>query len=174
MNVVQNFSHQRTGRDLEVRVFGDTRSLSYEEAGRIPMYDFAESLQRAEAHAEVELATGVWNPGSPPTMTAFDLLRSVQARFQHTLPVKIELIRSLGGPLDIHWGVDCYFKIVGTHVRVTVDVTTNYEKVRLGQKKADIFLTPTDLDSQESMKTFAKKVAKLLRGRIARQELQVA
>ncbi len=175
MSATQDTSYQEcSGRRLEFLVFGATHPLTYEEAGHIPKYNLAESLHMAETHAQVELMAGKWNPGSPPTMTAFDLLQAVQARFHHEPSIRIELIRSLGGPLDIHWGVDCYFQVAGTEVKVTVDVTTNWTKVRLGQKKADVFLTPNDLDSPQSVKAFAKKVAKLLRERTVHQELQVA
>ncbi len=161
-----------TGRRFESKIFGEAISLTRQEAGRVPQLSFADSLVQAEANAAEKLRAGTWNPGSPPTMTGLELQQAVQKALHLRPPLNVELVNALGTPIDIHWGVDGYFKLAHTEIVVTVDVTANYEKVRSGQVKADFFLTPADLSSKADLNAFAHKVANLLRKRYNEWEHQ--
>lgn len=164
-----------SGRRFELKIFGETISLTRQEAGQVPQLSFADSLAQAEANAAEKLRAGTWNPGSPATITGFELQQAVQKalRALHLTPsLRVELVNALGTPIDIHWGVDGYFKLANTEIIVTVDLTANYEKVRSGQVKADLFLTPADLSSKTDLNAFAHKVANLLRKRYKEWEHQ--
>lgn len=161
-----------SGRRFELTIFGEVISLTRQEAGQVPQLSFADSLAHAEANAAEKLCAGTWNPGSPPTMTGFQLQQAVQNALHLKPPLEVLLVNALGTPIDIHWGVDGYFKLANTNIIVTVDLTTNYDKVRSGQIKADFFLTPADLSSTPDLNAFAHKVANLLRKKYREWEHQ--
>lgn len=156
------------GRRFELMIFGETFQLSEKEVRRVPRFSFEESLKNAEAVAIEKFRAGTWDPGSPPTMTALELQQAVQNALRLRTFILVELVNALGTTMDIHWGVDGYFRLAGTRTIVTFDLTTNYGKVRLGYTKADLFLTPADLSSKTALKGFARKVANLLRQRYKR------
>lgn len=162
---VNNAMVRARGRRFELMIFGETVPLTREQAGRVPQLSFADSLTQAEANAANKLRAGTWNPGSPPTITALEIQQAVQNALRLKPLIQVELVNALGTPIDIHWGVDCYFKLAGTKVIVTVDLTTNRDKIRSGQKKTDLLLTPADLLSKTALNDFARKVANLLRKR---------
>lgn len=152
-------------RTFEWRVFGERGSLTNEEAMRIPQLSPADSFAQVEAKAAEELRQGKWNPDNPPTMTALVLQQAVQNALRLTPMLPVEIVKALGTSMDVHCGVDGYFKLAKTEIIVTVDLTTNPEKIRSGQRKADFLLTPADVSSAPALDAFAHKVAKLLRKR---------
>jgi len=156
------------GRRFELEIFGETIPLTSEQAGRIPQLSFADSLDHAEKNAAHKLCDGTWNPRSPPTMIALELRQKVQDALRLPPTFMVELVKTLGTPIDIYWGVDGYFRLSGTGIIVTVDLTTNPTKIRSGQMKTDVLLTPSDLSSEEVIDAFARKVANLLRKRYKR------
>lgn len=101
-----------------------------------------------------------WNSKKPPTRIAQYLYSNIVFMFKNRKR-NLKFFSSVGTPLDLYHGVDCFFclKDKKRDNIVTIDLTINHRKIK---SKADIILSPNDIRDDGQCQKMLKNITSRL------------
>lgn len=147
------FDYTITGKTVERELFGDVcNKCDFQQTAYLP-YHWA--LQDARIHQP-------WDPTDPQPRFANDVHATIAEHFSPLDYSRVCMYTAIRSSLDHHHGVDAFVEChdnSGTTWRVTLDVTTNPQKIHQACKADVVFLVPRDgLDPRFDRELFAETV----------------
>jgi len=140
----------RNGAHFEEYFFGTTKIASSEPPHAPRNMAIREIIKRNQGRKRI----------LQEASTSSHILRLVRDNFPERVRCKIQLFNAIGTTLDYHHGIDGFFEL--KRGIATFDLTLRSDKDIL---KANLFITPEDLDSMENMEQLASSIAEILKGR---------